>query len=197
MSETLNDAGRELLFNAARSQNGYLDKPVDPALLNELYDLTKMGPTSANCSPARLIFLTTAEARGRLEPALVPGNVPKVQSAPVTAIIGHDMEFYKEMDRLFAHNLNMKAMFENNEAAAQITALRNGTMQGAYLIMAARAVGLDCGPMSGFDNAKVDEEFFAGTTIKSNFICNLGYGDSSLVMERLPRLTFDEACQVL
>lgn len=193
---TLDAAGADLLFRKARTQNGFLDKPVDPKRLHEIYELMKWAPTSANSNPVRIIFLTTPEAKARLEPALISGNLAKTRAAPVTAIIGYDLEFFDHLPRLFPH-ADMKPLFENNEMAAQITAFRNGTLQGAYFIFAARAVGLDCGPMSGFDNGRVDHEFFAGTHIKSNFLCNLGYGDTSKLFPRSPRFEFDEICQIL
>lgn len=196
MNARLDDAGRDLLFMKARSAIGFLDKPVDEALLRELYDIMRMGPTSANSNPARILFLTTPEAQARLLPALSESNVEQTRSAPVTAIISHDLKFYEHLPRLFP-KADMKAIFEKNEAAANITAMRNGTLQGGYFILAARAVGLDCGPMSGFANAKVDEEFFAGTPVRSNFLCNLGYGDESKLSERLPRFDFEEVCEIL
>lgn len=192
----LDAAGRDLLFHNARTQNGFLDKPVAQEKLRELYGLMRMAPTSANCNPVRLVFLTTPEAQARLEPCLMPGNVEKTRTAPVTAVIGHDLEFYEHLPRLFPHN-DMRPLFKKNEQFANITAFRNGSLQGAYFIVAARAVGLDCGPMSGFDNGAVDKEFFAGTHIKSNFLCNLGYGDPTKLFDRSPRFEFDEICQVL
>jgi 3-hydroxypropanoate dehydrogenase len=156
-----------------------------------------MGPTSANSSPARILFVRTPEAKARLIPALTPGNVDKTKAAPVTAIIGYDTRFYEWMPKkLFTHRPEMADNFAKNPAGTEVTAFRNGTLQGAYLILAARALGLDAGPMSGFDPAKVDEAFFKGTTIKSNFLVNLGYGDSSGLFPRLPRLAFDEAARI-
>ena len=157
----------------------------------------KWGPTSANSCPARLVFLRTSGAKQRLLPALAPGNVTQVQQAPVTAIVAFDLKFYEKMTKLFPHNPAMGERFAASPQMAEITAFRNGTLQGGYLILAARAVGLDCGPMSGFDNAKVDQEFFAGTSLKSNFLCNLGHGDPAQLLPRHPRLDFDEACQLL
>jgi 3-hydroxypropanoate dehydrogenase len=156
----------------------------------------KFGPTSANCSPARILFLRTREAKQRLLPALSPGNVDKTMAAPVTAIIAYDLKFYEKMPKLFPHNLGMRDTFANSPQVAE-HAFRNGTLQGGYFIIAARALGLDCGPMSGFNNAKVDEEFFSGSEVKSNFLCNLGYGDPSKLFPRSPRLDFDEACKLL
>ncbi|MEE3626236.1 malonic semialdehyde reductase [Nitrospirillum sp. BR 11752] len=196
MSEPLSEAGKDLLFRTARTQNGWLDKPVPEALLRELYDLFKFGPTSANASPARVVFVTSPEAKQRLKPALSGNNTEKTMTAPVTAIIGHDLEFYEQLPRLFPH-ADARSWFTSSEELARTTAFRNGTLQGAYLILAARSLGLDCGPMSGFDNAKVDAEFFPGGTVKSNFLCNLGYGDPSKVFPRLPRLAFEEACSIV
>lgn len=187
----------DLLFREARTHIAWLDKPVNDDKLHELYELMKFPPTSANCSPARLLFLRSKESKQRLAPALIPGNLEKTMAAPVVAIIAHDLQFFELLPKLFPHNPGFKDYFANSPELAELTAFRNGTLQGAYLILAARAVGLDCGPMSGFDNAKVDAEFFAGTNIKSNFLCNLGHGDPSKVFPRSPRLTFDEACKLL
>ncbi|MEA1649655.1 malonic semialdehyde reductase [Nitrospirillum sp. BR 11164] len=196
MSEPLTEAGKDLLFRTARTQNGWIDKPVPEALLRELYDLFKFGPTSANCSPARVVFVTSAEGKERLKPALSGNNTEKTMKAPVTAIIGHDLKFYDELPRLFPH-ADARSWFTSSEELARTTAFRNGTLQGAYLMLAARSLGLDCGPMSGFDNAKVDAAFFPDSTVKSNFLCNLGYGDPSKVFPRLPRLEFEEACRIV
>lgn len=184
------------VFNLGRSQNGWEAKDVPDALLHQLYDLMKMGPTSVNCSPARIVFVRTAEAKEKLKEALAPGNVEKTMSAPVIAVVGYDTHFYEQLPRLFPHNPSVKSWFEGDakRAFAEATAFRNGSLQGGYFIAAARALGLDCGPMSGFDNAKVDAAFFAGSGIKSNFICGLGYGDPAKVFPRSPRLAFDEAC---
>jgi len=184
------------LFRDARSQNGWLDRSVTDSQLRELYDLMKFGPTSVNCSPARIVFVRSQEARQKLVDAVAPGNVDKVMNAPVVAIIGYDTKFYEQLPELFPHNPAVKTWFEGPEktAFAETTAFRNGTLQGAYLIMAARSVGLDCGPMSGFNNAAVDAAFFAGTTVKSNFICGLGHGDTAKVFPRSPRLSFEQAC---
>lgn len=196
MHHAISDDTLDQLFRAARSQNKWQNRPVSPTLLHALYDLLRMAPTSANCSPARFVFVTSDQGRERLKPHLAPGNVAKVMTAPVTVIIGTDYEFYEKLPQLFPHT-DAKSWFVGNEKLIETTAFRNGTLQGAYLIMAARAVGLDCGPMSGFNNAGVDAEFFAGTSVKSNFICGLGYGDASGVFARSPRLSFDEACQVV
>jgi len=190
------NASLDLIFRKARTHNGWQDKPVEDSLLEQVYDLCKWAPTSANCSPMRLVFVKSKEAKERLKPALAPGNVGKVMSAPVTAIIGHDMAFYELLPKLFPH-ADARAWFVGNDAMIAATAFRNGTLQGAYFMLAARSLGLDCGPMSGFDNAKVDAEFFKGTTVKSNFICSLGYGDSSKLFPRSPRLAFSEVAKIL
>lgn len=196
MHHAISDEALDQLFRTARTQNKWQAKPVSPTLLHALYDLLRMGPTSANCSPARFVFVTTDQARERLKPHLLPSNVSKVMTAPVTVIIGHDLAFYEKLPQLFPHT-DARSWFVGNDQLIQTTAFRNGTLQGAYLMMAARSLGLDCGPMSGFNNAGVDQEFFANTTIKSNFICGLGYGDPSGVFGRSPRLAFDEACQIV
>lgn len=193
----LDEASLDLLFRQARTHNGWTDRPIPDALLQQLFDLVKMGPTSANCSPGRLVFIRSPEAKERLRPALSRGNATKTMAAPVTVIIGHDLRFYEKLGALFPHDPSAASWFTSSEPLAQETAFRNGTLQGAYLILAARALGLDAGPMSGFDNAKVDAEFFAGTSVKSNFICSLGYGDPAKVFKRLPRFSFDEACRIL
>ena len=198
MSPRLDPAALDRLFLTARTQNGWLPTPVTDAQLREIYDIMKMGPTSANSCPARLVFLRTPEAKARLLPALSPGNVDKTKQAPVTAIIGYDTRFFEWMaTKLFAHRPDMAENYAKNPALTQIVAFRNGTLQGAYFMLAARAVGLDVGGMSGFDNARVDAEFFPDGRVKSNFLCNLGHGDPSKVMAKLPRLDFDEACTLL
>jgi 3-hydroxypropanoate dehydrogenase len=186
----------DIIFNNARSQNGWMDKPVTDEQIKVIYDIAKMGATSMNCQPARYQFLRTSEAKAKLAACASPGNQAKINSAPVVAIIGMNPEFYKELDKNFAHNPNARSIFEGNEGLIQGTAFRNSSLQGAYLMVAAKLQGLDCGPMSGFVPAKVDEAFWAGTPIKTNFICCLGYGDPSKVMARLPRYSFDEACQL-
>jgi 3-hydroxypropanoate dehydrogenase len=196
MSHAIADAALDQLFRTARTQNAWTPEPVSTTLLQAVYDLARMGPTSANCSPARFVFLTTAQAKETLKPFLLPGNVAKVMTAPVTVIIGHDLAFYENLPRLFPHT-DARAWFVGNDALIQSTAFRNGTLQGAYFMMAARALGLDCGPMSGFDNAGVDKAFFANSQIKSNFICAIGHGDPKALFARSPRLSFEEACQVL
>ncbi len=198
MSPKLEQHALDQLFLTARTQNGWLPTPVSDAQLREIYDIMKVGPTSANSCPARVVFLRTPEAKARLLPALSPTNVDKTKAAPVTAIIGYDTRFYEWMPKkLFAHRPEMADNYAKNPALAEITAFRNGTLQGAYFMLAARAVGLDVGGMSGFDNAKVNAEFFPDGRIKSNFLCNLGHGDSSKVMAKLSRLDFDEACTLL
>src|SRR3972149_2989818 len=189
----------DVIFRSARSHNGWRQQPVTDEQLRELYALMQWAPTTMNINPARILFLRSREAKERLKPALNPGNVDKTMAAPVTAIIGYDTQFYELLPKLFPHNQNARAIFAGDEkkAHAETTAFRNGSMQGGYFIIAARATGLDCGPMSGFNNAKVDAEFFAGTGIKSNFLCNLGYGDASKVMPRSPRPGFDEVCKLL
>ena len=197
MGATLDDVALDILFRKARTQNGWLPTPVSDAELQAIYDLMKWGPTSANCCPARLVFLRTPEAKARLLPALSPGNVDKTKAAPVTAIIGYDTRFYEVLPKLFPHRPEMADNYKSNATLAQATAFRNGTLQGAYFMLAARALGLDIGGMSGFDNAKVDAEFFPDGRVKSNFLCNVGHGDPAKVMPRLPRLTFEEACTLL
>ena len=196
MTHAVNDEALDTIFRGARSQNKWLDKPVSPALLMAVYDLMRFGPTSANCSPARIVFVVSPEAKARLKPLLAPTNIEKTMTAPAVAIVGYDLDFPEHLPRLFPHNPGANDWF-NDPAHRQTTAFRNGSLQGGYLIIAARALGLDCGPMSGFSNEGVDREFFAGTNVKSNFICALGYGDPSGLFERNPRLTFDEACQIL
>ena len=196
MSHAINDEALDIVFRNARSQNKWLDKTVSPALLMAVYDLMRMGPTSANCCPARIAFLMSPEAKERLKPYLLPQNVEKSMTAPAVAVIGYDLDFPEYLPRLFPHNPGSKNWF-GDPVLRETTAFRNGTLQGAYLILAARALGLDCGPMSGFHNDGVDKEFFAGTNVKSNFICAVGYGDPSGVFARNPRLGFDEACKIL
>lgn len=192
----LNDQALDTLFRNARTQNGFLDTPVSDAQLRALYELMKWGPTTMNSQPARLVFVRSKAGKEKLAPALSPGNRDKTMAAPVTAIIAYDLQFYENLPRTFPNNPNAKAAFagEEKKAHVQTTALRNGSLQGAYLILAARALGLDCGPMSGFDNAKVDAAFFPEGRVKSNFLCNLGVGDPAKVFPRNPRLPFEEAC---
>jgi 3-hydroxypropanoate dehydrogenase len=211
MDQVISAEALDQLFRHARTHNAWIDRPVTDETLRQLYDLMKWGPTSANSSPARFIFLRSPEAKERLRPILSSGNVEKTMAAPVTVIVAYDLMFYEKLPRLFPHNSSMRALFAKNPQLVEETARRNSSLQGAYLIMAARALGLDCGPMSGFDNAKLDEEFFSAGKdreeskqeffpaghVKSNFLCNLGYGDDSKVLPRSPRLEFNEAGTVL
>ena len=194
---TIDAAGLDQLFREARTHNKWQDRPVSDDTLHELYNVLKFGPTSANCSPARFLFLRTKEAKERLAPALSSGNMAKTMSAPVTAIVAYDPKFYEKLPKLFPHNADAVGWFTSNDALAATTAFRNGTLQGAYLMIAARAVGLDIGGMSGFDNAKVDEIFLADRGWRSNFLVNIGYGDPAGVFNRSPRLDFEEACILL
>ncbi len=196
---SLDAAALDQIFRKARSINAWLEKPVTDDQIRAIYELMKWGPTSANSSPARILFLRTQAAKERLRPALSAQNTEKTMSAPVAAIIANDSRFYDNLPKLFPHNLTAKSWFEGDEKkdVAAITAMRNATLQGAYLIIAARALGLDCGPMSGFDNAAVDKTFFPDGRLKSNFICNIGYADPAKIMPRNPRLAFEEACQLL
>jgi 3-hydroxypropanoate dehydrogenase len=196
MADTIDSAALDQLFLAARTMNKWQDRPVPESKLQELYDLLKMAPTSANASPARFVFIRSQEAKEKLKPALSAGNVDKTMSAPVTVIVAYDTAFYDKLPQLFPH-ADAKSWFTSSPAFAEQTAFRNSSLQGAYLIMAARAVGLDTGAMSGFDNAKVDAAFLEGTGWKSNFLVNLGYGDASGTFERLPRLSFDEAAKIV
>lgn len=195
-TEGLADLALDQLFRKARTANAWSKGAVPEALLREIYGLARLGPTSANVSPARFLFLVTSESKARLAPHVSSANWPKTLAAPVTVIIGYDLDFAERIPELFPHNPGAKAWFADREVAA-ITALRNGTLQGAYLMLAARALGLDCGPLSGFDHAGVDREFFDGTAVVSNFICNLGYADPVGHFDRLPRLAFGDACRVL
>jgi 3-hydroxypropanoate dehydrogenase len=195
MADALSAPALDQLFREARSRNAWTEETLPESTWRDLYDLMKFGPTTANTNPARFVFLTTKEGKARIAPYLSEGNREKSLAAPAIAIIGYDLDFAEKIPQLFPQNPGAKAWFAD-PATAETTAFRSGTLQGAYLIVAARALGLDVGPMSGFDNAGVDKEFFAGTKIKSNFICALGHGtDTSF--PRLPRLPFDEACQIL
>jgi 3-hydroxypropanoate dehydrogenase len=185
----------EQLFDNARTHTGYTDRPVPQATLRQLYDLMKWGPTSANCSPARIVFVTAPQAKAKLMACMAPGNVEKVRQAPVTAVIGMDMAFYDKLPQLFPH-ADARAWFVGKDELIAATALRNSSLQGGYLILAARSLGLDCGPMSGFDATKMDAAFWAGTTVKTNFVCGLGHGDAGKLFARSPRLSFDEACRI-
>lgn len=196
MSTRLNPAALAQLFTDARTHNAWQNRPIGAETLHALYDLAKWGPTSANGSPARFVFVSSPEGKARLKPFLAPGNLDKTMAAPVTVIVAHDMAFYEQLPRLFPA-ADARSWFIGNQPLIDTTAMRNGSLQGAYLILAARALGLDAGPMSGFDSAGVDAEFFAGTTIKSNFLINLGYGDAAGLYPRGPRLTFEEAARIV
>ncbi|MEP7185072.1 MAG: malonic semialdehyde reductase [Rhodanobacter sp.] len=196
MTEILSEASLDQLFRTARTFNAWLPEEVRDEQLHQLYDLAKFGPTSANASPMRVVFVKSAEGKAKLEPFLSEGNHDKTMAAPVVAIIATDHEFYEQLPRLFPH-ADARSWFVGNQPLIDTTAFRNSTLQGAYVLMAARAIGLDCGPMSGFDNAGVDEAFFAGSAVKSNFLINIGYGDGSRdLFPRSPRLSFDEACSI-
>lgn len=210
MNEPLNEAVLDQLFRQARTHNSWLDRPVNDETLRQLYDLMKWGPTSANTCPARILFLRTKESKERLRPALSPGNLDKTMSAPVTAIIGFDELFYEQAPRLTPHKPGIREYFANSPELAAATAFRNSSLQGGYFILAARSLGLDCGPMSGFDNQTLDAEFFSAPIgagaphragpvgrIRSNFLCNLGYGDPAGLYPRSPRLEFEDACGLL
>ena len=196
MTSPLSGLALDQLFFEARTHNAWANTPVSDALLHQLVDAMKMAPTSANCSPVRLVFVKSAEAKEKLKPHLSAGNLEKTMLAPVTAIVAHDLKFYDHLPRLFPH-ADAKSWFTSSEAHANTTAFRNGTLQGAYLIMAVRALGLDCGGMSGFDNAGVDASFFAGTTYKSNFLLNIGYGDPKGLFPRSPRFAFDDIAKII
>ena len=190
----INDEALDVIFRSARTHRHWLDKPVSPALLMAIYDLLRWGPTSGNSNPMRIVFVVSPEAKARLKPHLASGNVEKTMTAPATAILGYDVDFGRFKTTLSPTSTS----FASPDAAAnEITAFRNGSLQGAYFIIAARALGLDCGPMSGFDNGGVDKEFFAGTAVKSNFLCNVGYGDAAKLYPRGGRLSFDEACTLV
>lgn len=193
----LNETALNTLFLAARTHNGWRDMPVADEQLHRIYDLMKWGPTSANCTPARIVYVKSPDAKEKLLACMDPGNVEKTRTAPVTAIIGMDMAFYDQLPRLFPHNPDARSWFAGNQPAIDSTAMRNSSLQGGYFIMAARAVGLDCAPMSGFNADKLNDAFFADSTIKANFVCSLGYGDTSKLHARGPRLAFDEACKIL
>jgi 3-hydroxypropanoate dehydrogenase len=207
----LSDECLDALFRNARTHSSWLDRSVGDDTLRAIYDLLKWAPTAANANPARFAFVRTKQAKERLRPSLAPGNVDKTMSAPVTVIVAYDLKFYEKLPKLFPHAPNMRDLYANNPQLVEVTARRNSSLQGAYFILAARALGLDCGPMSGFDNAKLDEEFFAAGKecegcdqeffpeghVRSNFLVNLGYGDPSKLFPRLPRLDFAEACSLL
>ena len=194
--DSLDSAALDLLFENARTHNVWQDRTVSEIVLRRLFDLMKMAPTSMNISPARIIFVKTEQGKEKLKPALVSGNVEKTMTAPVCAIIGHDLDCWKQLPKLFPYK-DMMSLFSNNPDFVLSTAFRNCSMQGAYLIMAARALGLDCGPMSGFDNDLIDKEFFPGTAVKSNFLCNIGYGRKEKLSDRAPRFNFEDVCQII
>ncbi len=196
MPAVIDSKSLDTLFVNARTFNGWQKKPVDAKTLQDIYDLYKWGPTSANCEPMRVVFVQSAEAKEKLKTCVAAGNVEKTMAAPVTAIIGFDLEFFEKLPKLFPHT-DAKSWFVGNQKMIDDTAFRNGTLQGAYFMLAARAFGLDCGPMSGFDQAKCDQLFFAGTKVKSNFLCNIGYGDPASLFPRSPRLEFSEACKIV
>jgi nitroreductase len=196
MHEPVDDRALDQLFRKARTRNGWTPEAVSEALLRAVYDLAKWGPTSANTSPARFVFVTSPEGKARLEPFLSAGNRAKTMAAPVTAIIAHDLDFAQRLPELFPHAPDAATWFAKPEVR-DVTAFRNGTLQGAYLMIAARALGLDCSPMSGFDNAGVDAAFFAGTNIRSNWLCNIGYGSDENLFPRSPRLSFEDACRIV
>ncbi len=198
MKHAINDEALDLLFRSARTFRKFKPDPVTPQILMAVYDLMRLGPTASNCCPARIVFIVSNEAKERLKPHLAKGNVDQTMNAPATAILGHDLAFYDQFPTLSPNRPNAREDAAKQSAESiQETAFRNGTLQGGYFILAARAVGLDCGPMSGFDNAGIDESFFSGTQIKSNFLCNLGYGDDPSMRPRAPRLSFDDACKIL
>ena len=192
----LDNESLDSLFNQARTHSIWSDKLVSDEIVRQLYDLMKMAPTSFNMCPARFIFVKSQEGKERLKPHLVPGNLEKTMSAPLCVVIGYDLEFWKHLPRLFPYK-DVRSMFNQDKVYTEYSAFRNGSLQGAYLILAARAVGLDCGPMAGFDNRGIDQEFFSGTSIKSNFLCNLGYGLGKNLSPRAPRFDFEEVCKIL
>ena len=193
----LDSTALDIIFRTARTYRAWDGRPVEDATLQAIYELMKWGPTTSNTTPARIVFVKSPAAKERLRPALDAGNIVQTMAAPATAIVAFDLEFYEKLPKLAPHT-NARSWFADEPAESlRTTALRNGSLQGAYLVIAARALGLDCGPMSGFDNAKVDAEFFAGTPVRSNFLCNLGYGDPSKLHQRAPRLSFDEACSIV
>jgi 3-hydroxypropanoate dehydrogenase len=193
----LSDRDLDTIFRQARTYYSWADTPVTRVQMQAIYDLARMGPTSANCSPARFVWCESAAAKAKLADCVSAANHPKVLAAPVTVIVGMDLAFYEKLPELFPHDLTARSWFEGNAGHIRETALRNSSLQGAYLIMAARAVGLDTGPMSGFNKAKVDAAFFAGTSVETNFICSIGHGTTEKLFPRLPRLSFEEACEIL
>lgn len=197
MTTHITPAALAQLFTDARTHTHWQDRQVSEATLRELFDLLKMGPTSANSSPARFVFVQSPEAKARLKPCLSEGNVDKTMQAPVTVIVAMDMQFYEQLGKLYPHSPDARSWFAGNDAVIHSTAFRNSSLQGAYLIMAARALGLDCGPMSGFDAAKLEAEFFPQGNIKANFLINLGYGEAGRLHARSPRFGFEDACQIV
>lgn len=197
MASTIDAAALDQLFRSARTHNKFLDREVPDSLLKQVVELAQLGPTSANSQPARYVFVKSAEAKARLKPHLSSGNRDKTIAAPVTAIVAHDLEFYENLPRTFPHNQTAKSWFTGNAAFTEATAFRNGSLQGAYFILAARALGLDTGPMSGYNQAGVDAAFFPDGKVKSNFLINIGYGDPAALLGRLPRLEFDEVAKIL
>lgn len=196
MTPPVDDRALDQLFRTARTRNGWTPEAVSETLIRAVYDLAKWGPTSANSSPARFVFVASEDGKRRLEPFLSAGNRAKTMSAPVCCIIAHDLDFARKLPKLFPHDPTASSWFAD-ETVRDVTAFRNGTLQGAYLHIAARALGLDVGPMSGFDNAGVDREFFAGTNVRSNWLCNIGYGSDENLFPRSPRLDFEEACRIV
>ncbi|OUV43453.1 MAG: malonic semialdehyde reductase [Candidatus Marinimicrobia bacterium TMED108] len=188
---------KKIIFSNARTYNDWQRKGVSNKILNELYDLMKFGPTSANCSPSRIIFIKSPEAKERLKPFIIESNLEKTMTAPVTAIIAFDIDFHKHLPKLFPHDLDAQNWFNYSQEVAYTNAFRNSSIQGGYFIIAARMLGLDCGPMSGFDQNGLDKEFFPNSSIKSNFLCNIGYGDPTNIFKRSPRFEFDEVCEIL
>lgn len=197
MSGILDDRALDIVFRNARTHNEWLDDPVTDDDLRAIFEAMKFGPTTANSSPARFVFLRSRESRGKLAPHLSEGNREKTLRAPMCAIVAYDLEFYERLDRLFPHDRTARSWFAGKDERIRVTALRNGSLQGAYFIIAARSLGFDCGPMSGFDNDGVDAAFFAGSGWRSNFLCNLGHGDASKLFPRNPRLDFDDACRIV
>jgi 3-hydroxypropanoate dehydrogenase len=193
VSERLDDLALDRLFRTARTRNAWTDRPVTEQQVRELYDLLKFGPTSSNCCPARFVWIRSADGKQKLAALASPGNAPKILAAPVTVIVGYDLDFAEQMPKLFPARGKQMQEYFSDPLVAQTTAFRNSSLQGAYLIIAARALGLDCGPMSGFNNDAVDSEFFANSRIKSNFICSIGYGSDQNLFPRNPRLTFEES----
>jgi len=197
MAKILSDADLDTIFRQARSHNTWQDRSVSDVQIEVIYDLLRWGPTSANCSPARFVFCKSQEAKDKLADCAIEGNIAKIKTASVVAIIGYDRKFYDKIPQLFPHNPGARDWFAHDEKGAEETAFRNSTLQGAYLMMAARSIGLDCGPMSGFDPDKVNEVFFKDGDVQVNFICSIGYGDESGIFPRSPRLSFAEACEIL